>query len=433
VSDSITHVVTLVHGTFARNANWTLPESELHRALINRFHGHIKINTFSWSGANRNRARMAAGEELFCRLSENNLAHPSAYHFIIAHSHGGNIALYATKTQSAQDALSGIICMNTPFVSVTRRDAEQLFFLLGVLVAVALAAQFVISAPFIGAYSIAANILIGCLAFGFYRYVVVRRVRRVQDNLRARRDEIISNESLPKLNKPRVLCLSSASDEVLGIFQIFEGITSIPFAISNLLFVGPLFGILIMLPFLGVDKVILKSPVHLAVPYDAVSASANSALKSKKDNFGRTFITTSSVAVLTLQINSFGVRTSYIDQTGTAQIENLRKTEERYGNIPILMKRHILDPANTTINIMLLAIGSALIASLLFCLGPMGVTWRDLFSGFFVRRSFTRTPLSAPSEFRDFSLRLNFLNHSAAYNEPDVIGAIISWIDDLSS
>jgi len=95
------------------------------------------IRRFPWSGANRNSDRIEAGKRLAAALKENLASYPDAAHFVIAHSHGGNLALYALNDPRLQQGLSGIICMNTPFISATRRDAEQLFFGLGVLFIIA--------------------------------------------------------------------------------------------------------------------------------------------------------------------------------------------------------------------------------------------------------------------------------------------------------
>jgi hypothetical protein len=43
---------------------------------------------------------------------------PSAKHFIIAHSHGGNVALYAAE----RTQVDGIVCLATPFIHAAARD-----------------------------------------------------------------------------------------------------------------------------------------------------------------------------------------------------------------------------------------------------------------------------------------------------------------------
>src|ERR671921_38757 len=43
-------VVTLVHGTFARRADWTLPSSRLCRSISAAARGPVRFEQFLWSG-----------------------------------------------------------------------------------------------------------------------------------------------------------------------------------------------------------------------------------------------------------------------------------------------------------------------------------------------------------------------------------------------
>jgi alpha-beta hydrolase superfamily lysophospholipase len=47
--------------------------------------------------------------------------YPEPRHFIIAHSHGGIVALYALRDPAADQVVSGIITLATPFVSARPR------------------------------------------------------------------------------------------------------------------------------------------------------------------------------------------------------------------------------------------------------------------------------------------------------------------------
>jgi hypothetical protein len=118
-------VVTLVHGTFATAAPWTKPDSALCRRLKNEFGDKILIEPFSWSPADNSiEARMAAAEKLsshLARLQENN---PEGRQYVIAHSHGGNVALDAVALYGRN--LAGIACLATPFLHASVRDLPQL-------------------------------------------------------------------------------------------------------------------------------------------------------------------------------------------------------------------------------------------------------------------------------------------------------------------
>jgi pimeloyl-ACP methyl ester carboxylesterase len=131
MKQTITHVVTLVHGTFARSAQWTKEGSVLHSYLKGRFGGAIVVTRFEWSGANTHWARTSAGSALRAQLDAQLSQYPDAAHYVVGHSHGGNIAIYATGDSELDGKVRGIVCLNTPFVCATRRTHNQvLYFLL---------------------------------------------------------------------------------------------------------------------------------------------------------------------------------------------------------------------------------------------------------------------------------------------------------------
>lgn len=86
--------VVLVHGTFARDADWTLEDGPVTAEIRRRF-PHARVVPFNWSGANSPSARIKAGEELATVVKSIGAAGQSVW--IIGHSHGGNVALYASS------------------------------------------------------------------------------------------------------------------------------------------------------------------------------------------------------------------------------------------------------------------------------------------------------------------------------------------------
>jgi hypothetical protein len=105
MSERVSHVVTMIHGTFAKNALWTSDGSNLCKALREHLPGDLVIRRFPWSGANRNSDRIEAAKKLADALNENLASYPYAAHFVIAHSHGGNLALYAMGDSRLQEGL----------------------------------------------------------------------------------------------------------------------------------------------------------------------------------------------------------------------------------------------------------------------------------------------------------------------------------------
>jgi len=133
--------VTLVHGTYARNAAWTTSEGALHAALVGAGH---RVVSFAWSGKNSHRARDRASSELAAHLESQIRDVPNAQQWIIAHSHGGNVALRAVAAVS-ESILSGVqistIALATPFVHSRGRVLSIYQILMTVLFGIMLIAM----------------------------------------------------------------------------------------------------------------------------------------------------------------------------------------------------------------------------------------------------------------------------------------------------
>jgi hypothetical protein len=111
-------VITLLHGTFARGAPWTQLGSPLCQELQVQFGCNALLDRFDWSGDNSIHARLKAGGELAAHLDKLKTRFPLAKQYIVAHSHGGNVALYAARSTH----VDGIACLATPFLHASVRD-----------------------------------------------------------------------------------------------------------------------------------------------------------------------------------------------------------------------------------------------------------------------------------------------------------------------
>jgi hypothetical protein len=118
------YVVHMVHGTFARKASWIESHSRLSRELIEALGWRAKIEPFHWSGRNGALARWRAALRFEVHLQERIRLHPAAHHIVIAHSHGGNIALWALRDRSLADRVLGVITLSTPFLSARLRPSK---------------------------------------------------------------------------------------------------------------------------------------------------------------------------------------------------------------------------------------------------------------------------------------------------------------------
>jgi hypothetical protein len=127
------YVITLVHGTFAPGAAWTQPGSRLREMIQAQLGGECQVGfeVFNWSGFlgtrfnNGHRYRLRAGERLASALTSSIISHPDSQHFVIAHSHGGNVALYALRESLLRGKIAGIVCIGTPFITCALRDIDS--------------------------------------------------------------------------------------------------------------------------------------------------------------------------------------------------------------------------------------------------------------------------------------------------------------------
>jgi pimeloyl-ACP methyl ester carboxylesterase len=112
-------VVTLVHGTFAKGAPWTKDGSILRREIaaeLGRQEHDVIFDVFEWSGRNTHKARIKAGSQLADHIRELKKRYPLSKHFIVAHSHGGNVALLAHKHLPQNLHATGVTTLGTPFL-----------------------------------------------------------------------------------------------------------------------------------------------------------------------------------------------------------------------------------------------------------------------------------------------------------------------------
>jgi hypothetical protein len=112
-------VITLVHGTWARRSKWTLDESSLCQELRREL-GDVEFRRVPWSGRNHSFARTQAARKLRDSLVDAFDKWPTARHAVIAHSHGGNAAMYVLREPALQRRVSAVITLATPFLHVVR-------------------------------------------------------------------------------------------------------------------------------------------------------------------------------------------------------------------------------------------------------------------------------------------------------------------------
>ena len=105
-------VVHLVHGTFEQDAAWTHAGSPMRDEIL-RQNPSVKFKRFVWSGLNTQRGRREAAEKLARRLEES----ASNHHYVVAHSHGGNIVRELSHiAPHVATKLRGVNLLSPPFI-----------------------------------------------------------------------------------------------------------------------------------------------------------------------------------------------------------------------------------------------------------------------------------------------------------------------------
>jgi hypothetical protein len=116
------YTITLVHGTFGNHTPWIQPGSLLRRTLETGLGGRVAFARFAWDGENDQDSRRRAATRLAEHLGEQAAARPDTCQVIVAHSHGGNIALHAAGNPAVAERVSSLVCMSTPVFHPSPRD-----------------------------------------------------------------------------------------------------------------------------------------------------------------------------------------------------------------------------------------------------------------------------------------------------------------------
>ena len=100
---------------------WFAESSAFRNRLTAAFDRHglsIQISSFLWSGANSIRERDSAALNLAEQIHTERLTHPNSNQLLIAHSHGGNVALRALDQLAVAHDEIFIATLATPFVEI---------------------------------------------------------------------------------------------------------------------------------------------------------------------------------------------------------------------------------------------------------------------------------------------------------------------------
>jgi pimeloyl-ACP methyl ester carboxylesterase len=218
-------VVTLVHETFNFSLpEWTKPDSMLCSTLSQRF--TYSANVFRWSGWNSHRARLNAAEKFKRNLEAIFDTFPDAKHFVVAHSHGGNIALYAMKDSELAKKIAGVVCLGTPFITCESRNIDTgivpFQVIVSILVPISLIAILMLflgwfankyqNASFTGVLFVVIGVA-GVFGAVFSLRLMAPLFRVVKKMVERHQLKLLSSLSAPRILSSPLLCISAKGDE----------------------------------------------------------------------------------------------------------------------------------------------------------------------------------------------------------------------------
>jgi len=234
--------VTLVHGTFARDAQWTDKRSDFSKSISRAVPGKVLLTRFKWSGLNSHRARLHAGEELAAYLRNLTTTYPTAKHHVIAHSHGGNVVMYAMRDKSVAERMSSLVCLATPFLTLERRRIGPSISVLREFPNPLFACIFATFLSFaFGTLGTSLWVVPGLMAIGVV-YLLVRKFTTFLSNRLVVRfqkfqDRMISQFSLPELECTPVLVVQAHRDEAAWYLNLVDWIANLPYMLWSPRFV----------------------------------------------------------------------------------------------------------------------------------------------------------------------------------------------------
>ena len=225
------YVITLVHGTWGDTKGWVARGSFLRRELERQL-GSVAFRRFSWSGANTHAARIAGGANLARFIRDGHAESPDARHVIIAHSHGGNVALYALRDPAAREVVSSIVTLATPFIHANPRALyRHIDVIAWMMLVVAILSVFAV----LDAFSLERLALAWIMLAAFFTLKLKPLLTEwLLDSGRLEEADLVANVEPPPIERSRLLALRVRGDEATRWLRTWNIVQ--PFIVTALLF-----------------------------------------------------------------------------------------------------------------------------------------------------------------------------------------------------
>lgn len=239
--------IALIHGTWARNSAWPDEGSQLRRGLQDELRRPVHFHVPKWSGRNWQADRDRAAREVVSKLRDVWKDVDKGDRFLVCHSHGGNIGIRAVAEM--REEVGGVICLNTPFISIMRRSLIWRLATLG-FVLIGAPMMFLVSWLAERRGSVLQDLLylgmlvvVSSLLFAFFG-VLARRAK-------SQAEEIFKTLEPVRIARCPVLCVASADDEPSYGLSLLEALANLPAFLLHILTLPILLVVAVIIQMLG--------------------------------------------------------------------------------------------------------------------------------------------------------------------------------------
>jgi hypothetical protein len=227
------HRIILIHGTFASNADWIQQDSAFQREIRKYLSHSVIFNKFDWDGRNCHTSRIKSSEKLKLELEHSMKLFPNDKHTVIAHSHGGNIAMYAFSKLEVPIHNLSLVTLATPFI---RCSEEKYGGIQGIL-----AIFMIISFLYILILLRINGILYFIVLYPIVVYSIPKFFQLFINYLEKRKDKFLEKIDTTNLKISKFLVVKIEGDEALYWLFGSSLLTNVISRIKNIMFKASFF------------------------------------------------------------------------------------------------------------------------------------------------------------------------------------------------
>lgn len=228
--------------------------------------------------------RLAGAKTLVQSLKKSFAEFPDAEHWVIAHSHGSNVALYALRDPEVAQRLEGIVTLAAPFIQCKPRSYSAdvitiwplLFMSIGMVLMLVLFAALALYVFHLTGDNAMLFTIAGTLAGEIPLFILWLKKDQLPAKFAAWQSATLDKLTLPTPIRQRLLCLSIRRDEAGGLLKGMHRIAAWPHWLWDGLLYLPLMLIIFLLALIFGDAFLAQMSGKAG--WDRVTGAFNAAL-----------------------------------------------------------------------------------------------------------------------------------------------------------